>query len=64
MMLWPLMAISPMASGSLLSAFTSSQLPGSISFISTPGIGIPIEPTRGSSPYGENDATGEVSDSP
>ena len=64
MMLWPLIAISPIASGSLLSAFTSSQVPGSSSFISTPGIGIPIEPTRGSASNGEKLATGEVSESP
>ena len=35
-----------------------------MSFISTPGMGTPIEPTRGSSPKREKDAIGEVSDSP
>ena len=43
MMLWPLIAISPIASGV---HSISSQLSGSISFISTPGTGMPIEPTR------------------
>ena len=61
MMLWPLIAISPIASGP---SGTSSQLPAWSSFISTPGIGTPIEPTRTGSPYGEKVATGEVSERP
>ena len=63
MMLWPLIAISPIASGSSPTSI-SSQLSGWSSFISTPGIGTPIEPTRTCSPYGEKLATGEVSDRP
>ncbi len=61
MMLWPLIAISPTASGV---HSTSSQPSGSSSFISTPGIGTPIEPTRTGSPYSEKLATGEVSERP
>ncbi len=34
------------------------------SLVLTPGTGLPIEPTRTSSPKGEKLATGEVSDSP
>jgi hypothetical protein len=60
MMFGPLMAISPTVSGS---SSTSDQS-GLISFISTPGIGMPIDPTRTSSPSGEKLATGDVSDSP
>ena len=61
MMLWPLIAISPTASSD---HSISSQVPGLSSFISTPGIGMPIEPTRTGCPYGEKLATGEVSESP
>ena len=63
MMLWPLIAISPIASVAL-STRPRPSVPGSISFISTPGIGMPIEPTRAAPPYGEKLATGEVSESP
>ncbi|OIQ74042.1 hypothetical protein GALL_443180 [mine drainage metagenome] len=61
MTLWPLIAISPTVSGESLS---SAQPIGSMSFISTPGIGSPMDPTRAGSPYTLKLATGEVSDSP
>ena len=61
MMLWPLIAISPISSGP---SGTVSQLSGWSSSISTPGIGTPIEPTRTGSPYGEKLATGDVSERP
>jgi hypothetical protein len=63
MMLGPLIAISPTTS---VPSARSSRTPGSglISFISTPGIGLPIDPTRAGSPQTEKLATGEVSDRP
>ena len=63
MMLGPLIAISPTTSAP---SPMSSRTPGSglISFISTPGIGLPIEPTRAGSPHTEKLATGDVSERP
>ena len=59
MMLWPRMAISPTSSVPSI-VFHS----GSTSFTSTPQIGTPIEPGRGSRSGSLKVATGEVSDSP
>ena len=59
MMLCPRIAISPTSSAPSI-VFQSS----SISFTSTPQIGTPIEPGRGSRSGSLNVATGEVSDRP
>ena len=58
MTLWPLMTISPTSP-------CSTSLPSSsTSFISTPSIGVPIEPTLRSLSGWLKEATGEVSESP
>ena len=59
MMLWPRIAISPISSAPS-TVFHS----GSMSLHSTPQMGMPIEPARGSRSGSEKVATGEVSDSP
>ena len=59
MTLCPRIAISPTTSASS-TVFHS----GSISLTSTPQIGMPMEPGRGSCPIWLNVATGDVSDSP
>ena len=58
MMLWPLITISP------ISPCGTSLPSSSTTFISTPSIGVPIEPGLRSLSGWLNEATGEVSESP
>ena len=58
MMLWPLITISP------TSPWSTSLPSSSTTFISTPSIGVPIEPGLRSLSGWLNEATGEVSERP